>query len=293
MLRSTRNGPMLVRMPGAPLTVRRPNFDYPDDLRVAWNPRNQEFAYAANSVSLLMPYAEPYFVRSVRAAIPELEGDLAARATDFVQQESQHHRQHRRFNDLVVAQVPALRPIERGMKRAYGWLGRTRSLRFNLAFAAASETIAFTLARWAEDHLSAFFEGADQAAATMFLWHLAEEVEHKTVAFDVFETLGGSRLRYARAMITSFVLASAFIIPSILVMMAHDRRIFSPVAWFRLVKLALSFVFELLPNMAASCLPGHHPSKFTDPTWLTSWLQTFDPATGTMPEWSLGELLAS
>ena len=284
---------MLHRMPGAPLTVRRPTFDYPDDLRVAWNPRNREFAYAANSVSLLMPYAEPYFVSSVRAAIPELDDALAARAADFVRQESQHHRAHRRFNDLIVAQVPALRRLERGMKRAYGWLSRTRSLRFNLAFAAASETIAFTLARWAEDHLSAFFRGADESAATMFLWHLAEEVEHKTVAFDVFEALGGSRLRYALAMTTSFVLASGFIVPSIVVMMAKDRRILNPLAWFRLVKLAMSFVFELLPNMAASMLPSHHPSKFADPTWLTTWLQTFDPDTGTMPDWGLGELLAS
>jgi hypothetical protein len=94
-------------------------------------------------------------------------------------------------------------------------------------------------------------------------------------------------------MTTSFVLAAGFIVPSIVVMMAKDRRVLNPLAWFRLVRLAVSFVFELLPNMAASMLPSHHPSKFADPTWLTTWLQTFDPDTGTMPDWGLGELLAS
>ena len=36
--------------------------------------------------------------------------------------------------------------------------------------------------------------------ATMFLWHLAEEVEHKTVAFDVYQAVDGSKLRYAASM---------------------------------------------------------------------------------------------
>ena len=117
----------------------------------------------------------------------------------------------------------------------------------------------------------------------MFLWHLAEEVEHKTVAFDVFEALGGSRLRYALAMTTSFVLAASFIIPSIVVMMAKDRRLLNPLAWFRLVKLAISFVFELFPNMGASMLPSHHPSKFTDPTWLTTGSRRSTPTPAPCP----------
>ena len=50
-------------------------------------------------------------------------------------------------------------------------------------------TIAFTLARWVDENLGSFFAGADPVPATLFLWHLAEEVEHKTVAFDVWEAV--------------------------------------------------------------------------------------------------------
>jgi predicted metal-dependent hydrolase len=168
-----------------PLPARRIQFAYPADLDPAWSPRLPEFACAANSVSLLMPYAEPYFVKSVRSALPLLDDARRAEAEAYIRQEAQHHAQHRRFNDLVVAAYPRLARLEDWMRRTYGWLSRTRSQKFNLAFAAGSETIAFTIARWSDEHLDPFFAGADPVPATLFLWHLAEEVEHKSAAFDV------------------------------------------------------------------------------------------------------------
>jgi predicted metal-dependent hydrolase len=265
---------------------RRVAFAFPDDLAVAWNPTNPEFSYAANSISLLMPFAEPYFIRSVRSALPELDGRMAERASAFVQQEAQHHRQHRHLNDLLVVQTPALARLERGMARTYGWLGRTRSLRFNLAFAAASETLAFTLARWSVRHLSAFFGGADPVAATVFLWHLAEEVEHKSVAFDVWQAVDGDRLRYLLGMLATCSILLFFVPLSILAMMRGDRRLHRPSTHLHMASLTLSFLFQCLPDLAASTLPRHHPDKFTDPPWMTTWLQTYDPETETMPLWS-------
>jgi predicted metal-dependent hydrolase len=265
------------------LPVRTVRFEYPADLDPAWNHRYPELAFAANSVSLLMPYAEPYFVRSVRSALPDLEPELRARTEDFLKQELRHHVQHRRFNDILDRQSPRLVGLERWIARTYGWFGRTRSQRYNLAFAAGSETIAFTLARWTEAHLDDFFDDTDPVAATLFLWHLAEEVEHKTVAFDVWEAIDGSRRRYAMAMFTSFAILASYVTLASLIMAFSCGRGWRPVTYFRMLRWSLSMAFEVLPDMAASAMPGHHPSDFTDPVWLTTWLTHFDPATGTIP----------
>lgn len=267
------------------LTVRRVAFSFPDDIDPAWNPRLPEFSFAADSVSLLMPYAEPYFVRSVRSALPGLDGPLRTETERYLRQEVGHHRQHRRFNDLMAVRYPALRRLERWMERAYGWLGRTRSQRFNLAFAASSETIAFSLARWTETHVRELFDGGDAVVGTLFLWHLAEEVEHKSVAFDVYAAMDGSRKRAALAMAVSFSLLAWFTVLGTLTMLVISRRVFSPLAWIRLLRWAVSLAFTVLPDMAASLLPHHHPTQFTDPVWMGQWLQAFDPATGTMPVW--------
>ena len=154
-----------VSSPAVPVR-RRIDFALDDGAVTDWNPAAPEFVAAANGVSLMMPFVEPYFVGAVRQAVPGLDPDLAAVAEAFAHQEMQHQGEHRVFNRLLVGEVPALARVEGWMRRTYRWLGRTRSLRFNLAFAAASETIAYCLARWTSDHLSEFLRGADPPRRT-------------------------------------------------------------------------------------------------------------------------------
>lgn len=268
-----------------PLPTRRVRFEYPSDFDPAWNRALPEFAFGANSVSLLMPYAEPYFIRSIRAALVDLDDRLRPRVESFLRQESGHYRQHRRFNDLIAERYRGIRHLERWIAGAYGWLGRTRSVRFNVAFAAASETIAFALARWSEAHLDDFFDEGDPVATTLFLWHLAEEVEHKAVAYDVFEAIDGSRLRYSIAMLSTFTLLAWFAIIGTLLMVIGSGRMWRPVTYVRLLRWSVSLAFAVLPVMAASALPGHHPSDLADPVFLPTWLRQYDPVTGTLPLW--------
>lgn len=246
-----------------------------------WNPSAPEFAAVANGVSLLMPHIEPYFVRSTRAVLDELDPTLASEARAYMSQELAHQREHRDFNALLIAQVPRLALVDRVAARAYRWLERTRGTQFNLAFAAGSETIAYAIARWTHDHQREVMTGADPAAAALFWWHLAEEVEHKSVAFDVHRAARGndrdndraSRKYYLRAMLTSLMILAITTTLSIVIQLAAQRRLVHPVAWWRLLRMAVSFVFELGPTMAMSALPGHHPSQLADPMLFATSLR--------------------
>ncbi|CAN5687020.1 metal-dependent hydrolase [soil metagenome] len=269
-------------------TERRVQFEYPPDITPVWTPRFPELSAAANGVSLLMPYVEPYVVTSVRSVLDELDPELRVTARAFIAQETQHHVQHRRFNALLIPQVPGLERVEGWMQRTYGWLARRRSSRFGLAFAAAFETVAFALARWTESHMRQLFDGADAQVTTLFLWHLAEEVEHKAVAFDVYQQIDGSRLRYLRAGAVAVVLLSWFTLFSTLTMLRAQRRLLHPVVWWRLIVWGTSLAFEVLPNLFVSAMPSHHPNDFADPSVLTNWLSYYDPETRTMPLWWTG-----
>lgn len=273
-------------MPAAttPLPARRIRFEYPDDTDPRWVRGAPDLSYPANSVSLLMPYAEPYFVRSVRAALPDLEPGLADRTREYAHQEMQHAGQHRRFNEVIRSRYPGVSTVEGWMSETCDWLSRTRSVRFNLAFAAGAETMAYAFARWTEKRLG-LFRGADPVPTTLFLWHLAEEVEHKTAAFDAYEAVDGSRLRYAWASLVALYLLGCFVAAGTLTMMWRDGRLWHPMAHLRLIGWAVSAAFELLPTMFVSALPGHHPSEFADPVYLTTWLGSYDPVTRTMPMW--------
>ncbi len=91
---------------GGPCPLRRTCFEYPAGLDPAWVRRVLEFAYAANGLSLLMPYAEPLFIRAVRKAMPEPDDDLRARSEDFIRQEVGHYREHERYDEICGLTIP-------------------------------------------------------------------------------------------------------------------------------------------------------------------------------------------
>ncbi len=276
---------------GSKVTARRIEFAYPPDMGPVWTPAKPEFSCAANAVSLMMPVMEPYFVRSIAAALPDLDEPLRSETEAYLAQEAQHHRQHRRFNRVLVDRYRWLAPLEHLMRRVYRSVERRASPQFNIAFAAGSETIAYSAARWAARHRTELFAGADEVASTLFLWHLAEEVEHKSAAHDVYWSRyggrRGARLRYSAATALTVALVVLFVIAGTTIMAAGERRLHRPMAWLRLVRWSIGFAFELLPNLVWSMLPSHHPSDFTDPLWYEVWLRELDGDTGTLPLWHL------
>ena len=253
------------------LTPRRLNFAFTSVDSLVWT-RKPELAIAANSVSLLMPFVEPYVVRSVRAAANDLSGVVAEDAKVFVRQESQHHGQHRLYNDLLSDRYRGVDRIEKWIAVTYRFLEKHTSKAFGLAFAAGFETVAFCAARWVEFHADDVLQGADPRGASLFLWHLAEEVEHKTVASDVYRAIGGGRIRYTGAMLISAFILAWFAVLGTVTMMWHERRLFKPVAHARMLLWTLTFLFVLLPVMAVSTLPSYDPRDLADPYRLRSWI---------------------
>ncbi|MCB1248874.1 MAG: metal-dependent hydrolase [Acidimicrobiales bacterium] len=266
------------------LPVRRVTFAYPDDMDPMWVPHNPEFAAACNAVSLGMPYAEPLFIKAVRSTFDRLDDEQRAHAETYVRQEVGHYSQHKKLNAIVAARYPATLRLQRWMARCADWVWR-RSPKFRVAYAAGGETISYGVARYAEQHLGDLFDDAEPVPATLFLWHLAEEIEHKSSTYDVFCATDGSKLRYAWAMTMGFVNIVSFTIIGTLMQLWGERRLHLPVCWWRLLRLAVGLAFVLIPVMVVSALPGHHPRQFTDPPYLPAWLRQYDPATGTIPIW--------
>jgi predicted metal-dependent hydrolase len=268
-----------------PLPLRRVRFEYPEDMDPSWIPDKPEFAYAANSVSLFMPFAEPLFIKAVRHYLPELDEAHQARTRDYIRQEVQHYSEHVRLNHIVERKYPGVARLQTWMKRGMEWIWNKRSRKFSLAYAAGGEMISYGVARWTEKHLGDLFDEADPIVTTLFLWHLAEEVEHKSAAWDVFEAVDGSRPRYAWAAFWGLLSLGSYTWMGTLIQLKGDGRLFSPVAWWRMTRWSFSLAFDLLPTMLQSALPGHRPQHFTDPLFLGTFLKQFDPVTQTMPIW--------
>lgn len=280
---------MALAPPSPPsVLARRIHFDWLDRETDQWHHTLPEFGAAANAISLLMPHAEPYVIGQVRRGLAEVEdsSDELSQAVDtWAKQEAAHFKAHRDFNRSLAASSRTARVLDRLGKRIFDGLGR-RSAAFGLAFAAAFEIVAFCAARWAESGLRKYFAGADERAATLFLWHLAEEIEHKGIAHDVLDQVPAAKRKYHLAVVVAFAVLIGFTIVGGLALFARHTSVFNPVRWFRLVGWGFSFAFVVMPVVSSSIACDFHPDQLVDPPWMARWLLEYDPETQTIPVWT-------
>jgi len=174
------------------ILVRKVQVEIPEDFKPYWNPAKPVFSQLANGASTLLPYMEPFIADSIRPASKHItDPALLEEAKAWMGQEAQHFKQHRRFNEvLIAAGYPELREREKQMEREYQELGK-RSLKYQVAYTAGFEVMALSIAHMLIEQREYFSGEADGHVASMWLRHLIEEIEHKNLAFDVYQHLYG------------------------------------------------------------------------------------------------------
>ncbi|MFT3922287.1 MAG: metal-dependent hydrolase [Myxococcales bacterium] len=175
----------------APITVRRLHLPITSRIDPVIFGEEPETSSIFLAISRMLPYVEPYLIRSMQEAkqyvtSPALAEDLRL----FCAQEGQHYRQHRRFNDAVrLPPMPALERLEAEFEADCQRFTRTRSLRFNLAYAEGFEAFTVGFALFCLE--GGWLEHLRPGPRELIEWHLLEELEHRTVAFDVYEQVCG------------------------------------------------------------------------------------------------------
>ena len=174
------------------ITVRQMDFAFPDAIDPVILPGEPEWSYFAVALSLLLPYLEPYLIRTMKKAKAHIsDPDLLADVAKFSAQEGQHYRQHILFNDTIRGfGFPRLCEFEAQLEADYQRFSNTKSLRWNLAYAEGFEAATTALACYSfEMDFNKDLE--PPPVRDLMSWHLIEEIEHRSVAFDVYEELGG------------------------------------------------------------------------------------------------------
>ena len=173
------------------ITVRQMPFEFPDEIDPVFVAGDYRQSFSIIAGSLLLPHLEPYLIRSMKAAEPHVTDPAVLDGLRrFCAQEGQHYRMHQKFNATIRrAGFPGLEDFERELSDDYHRFSRTKSLRFNLAYAEGFEALTMNaIKRLMEPDgfgpdLPPFLE--------MVEWHFTEELEHRTVAFDVYEHVCG------------------------------------------------------------------------------------------------------
>lgn len=262
------------------MTVRRPSFAYTAALPGHWNPRRPEFSQIVNAASLAMPYLEPYLIKTMRAARDRIDDPALKQALDeYVAQESMHFGQHRRFNDTLIGHgYRCIEALQARMAADYARLGTTRSLEFNLAYAEGFESMALALGEMLIEDREHLFGDSDSGVTSLVLWHFVEEIEHKNVAYDVFEHVAGGYFQR----VYGFLYATLHIF--MLTRSGYHALLKEDGLWGSLrSRLALTTLLarifgRLTPKLLRILVPGYNPRQVADPPWALAWARLFSSA---------------
>lgn len=174
-----------------------------DNTPLHWIPGDAYSSHVINGIHMLLPAGEFWFCRVYNKALPLVtDAQLREDVQGFIRQEAIHARVHEGGQqwlrqqgldpDLFIARVDRLfgtllgdAPLGVGVLRQKAWEKDWLILRVGIV--AAIEHFTGMLGQWAMDNTS--WDKADPVMADVFRWHLAEEVEHRCVAFDLYEHL--------------------------------------------------------------------------------------------------------
>ena len=261
----------------ARMTVRQVEFAYSEGMSGHWNRDRPEFSHIVNAGSLAMPYLEPYLIKTMRAARPLIRDPaLQADLDSYVRQEATHYRQHRLFNDRLKARgYAAIESIESRLAQEYTELETTRSLAFNLAYAEGFESMALAIGQMLIEDREHLFGNSESGVASLVLWHFVEEIEHKNVAFDVFEHLYGNYFRRVHGLLYAMTHIFLLTRSTYQALLKEDglwRSLRSRIA----LALVIGRIFrKLTPRFLRILIPGYDPRQVRDPAWAQDWASLY------------------
>jgi predicted metal-dependent hydrolase len=184
------------------LQVRKMRFAFADyDVPFLWNEENPAFSSMANAVSFLAIGFEKMIVNMIREAMPLItDPAIAAEADAFVRQEGQHSTAHRQHANGLIKQYPGLQETLNAVIAEFDYLTVHTSVDYRLAYTADLEATFTPVFKLMLDNDSTLFRPGDDRVASLFIWHFVEEVEHRSSALIIFESIVGSdvyRMRMA------------------------------------------------------------------------------------------------
>ena len=187
------------------ITVRRPQFN-PKAIRRHYFANSPVMSHLLTALSSTFPIGEQFFVHSVRNVRDQVKDErLQAQIAAFIGQEAMHSKAHAEFND-------AWRTEDYNLDRFQAWLARkdqyVKNLhpKIQLAITCAFEHFTALLGGYILRHPEVL-STLDDDAVKLWVWHAIEEIEHRAVAFDVYQAVYGDdkiRRMIMRSVTTGF-----------------------------------------------------------------------------------------
>ena len=259
---------------------RAVSIEFPAETAKFWYADSPFISHFFDAFSTTLPVGEDLFIYALRQVRDQIDDSvLQKQISAFIGQEAFHSREHAKYNQLMKRWGYDIDGMDRSMARS------TRIIRSGLG---PLQALAVTLSC---EHLTAilsaailrgdFMQDADANVKYLWQWHAVEEIEHKAVAWDVYERVGGSYGIRVMWMNFAILLIGVRVSARILHMLRKDGLLFNSRVW----KQGLAFLFGrkglfrvLRRDFADFYRRDFHPWQHDTRPLTRTWLASYDAA---------------
>ncbi|WP_336938756.1 metal-dependent hydrolase [Acinetobacter modestus] len=254
------------------ITVRQTQFK-PEKIKAHYT-ESTLMSHFLTALSMSFPQGERFFVETVRNVRDQIHDEqLQKDISGFIGQEAHHARAHEQFNQLVQSSEYHLKKFEKAYEQEMIRL-RTLSQRRQLAATVALEHFTAMMAGYMLQYPNVMFKGLSENMKNLWLWHAVEEIEHKHVAFDVYQQVFANLAQRRRSMrtITVGFITSTIVMTSHLAWQDRKNTLYSPAQLLKNAQTLLGLTqmtWRLLPDYLAFYKASFHPSEIDQQDLLT------------------------
>ena len=259
----------------ANIPPRRMDFVFADDTKRYWYKDSPFLTTFWTTLSTLFPEGETFFVDSVRNYRSQITDPLLkAQVSGFIGQEAMHSKEHKAFNDLAEKHGYPANNLDKELGVILRLARKILPKKQQLAITVALEHYTAILAEQLLRDPAHQANIQDPEALKLWMWHALEENEHKIVAYDVYNLIGGGYFTRVLTMLIVTLFFFAVVGSGHIRMLWADRKLFDiggnlKGIWFLWGWKGL--FPKLLPQYLDFFRPGFHPNDHDTVQLLDDW----------------------
>lgn len=265
----------LGRLKSKAIFIRQTRFK-PIDLAKQYT-QSTLLSHFLTALSSSFPDGERFFVETIRNVRDQIQdASLQTDISAFIGQESMHAHAHEQFNQHIQSSSYHLKRFDAASRQEMIRL-RTLSPRRQLAATVALEHFTAMIAGYMLTH-PRLIQQLPSNMASLWIWHAVEEIEHKHVAFDVYQRVFNNLAQRRRSMrtITIGFLTSTTVMTTYLLWQDRQHSLGSfRQLWQNLKGMGFlaHMVISLLPDYFSFYKKDFHPSDIDQTALLEHWRQ--------------------
>jgi predicted metal-dependent hydrolase len=261
---------------GITIEPRNRKFELQRALATDWFDNDPFLTAIFNAMSMSFPSGEKNFIDSIRHYEDQIKDPkLLNEIRGFYQQEGIHSREHRRYNKILCEQRGYDHDTMEGVYLVTQAKAEENPDVTPKVMLASTLALEHFTASMAEIMLSgSFMDNVEPTIKELWLWHCVEELEHKSVAFDVFNQISGSNKMRTTMMKISIMMLLRNVTKIAMKMLRHDKQLWK---WKTLKSMRhfffgkTGFIRLYLPAHKEYFRADFHPWDFDSKDLINEW----------------------